>query len=582
MYYRISYLGAVLLIPFLLAFYLRLSPPKKIGFFDIIVNLIFYSMAIFLMILLPTSLIIKNIAISPTYQEAPGQLYFVFAVYFIAGIACSWIQLFRGFKDSSGVRRSQLKFLLFAILFAFISSFLAFVSILFSSKLSYINFYVFEVAYISMTAYAITKYELMDIRVIIGRGLAYGIVAVMLVTSFIYLNAIKMPVLISMTTNATLALIWAWAAHRLREFIQTPIDKWISWYKPEELLNSIALKLVSVKDRQEAFETITNELKNTIKIKNIDILTGDEIPKTNEIKRSGKNLEVPFSSTQGIEGALKLGEKTSEDPYGEKDLRFFQTLQVQLLAILDRVQAYETVKRNFEATQKKLYDAERLLARSEKIASLANVIREYNHEIKTPLSIIRGETGILAKKTRDLSYLEWFRDLVFEQVDRADDIVESTLRLSEPKERREIKLNLNDAIEDVLRPYHLPNINISRELSPLPEITGDLEDIKTVFGNLIKNAIEAMPDGGSIKVKTYSATEDDNPVVSAEISDSGTGIPEKNMEKIFEPFFSTHVTKGRGLGLSIVHRIVREHLGKIEVSSKVGSGSTFKVQFPVS
>jgi signal transduction histidine kinase len=278
---------------------------------------------------------------------------------------------------------------------------------------------------------------------------------------------------------------------------------------------------------------------------------------------------------------LCLGQKVSEDPYSDKDLTIFRTIMIQAQAIFDRVRPYENIKRDFEASQKKLLDTERLLARSERIASLANLIREYNHEVRTPLSIIRGETALLVKQPRDAAYLEWFKNLVFTQVDRASDIVESTLRLSMHKEHKEEELDLNAVVENSLKTYPPSGVHLIKELGSLPLIKGDAEDLQLVFINLLKNAVEAMPKGGDLKLRTYSVKEDGESQIVAEVSDTGIGIPPENLEKIFEPFFSTHVTKGRGLGLSIVFRIVREHLGKIEVKSKPGLGSTFILTLPL-
>jgi two-component system NtrC family sensor kinase len=166
------------------------------------------------------------------------------------------------------------------------------------------------------------------------------------------------------------------------------------------------------------------------------------------------------------------------------------------------------------------------------------------------------------------------------QIKRAADIVDSTLRLSMPKERKELPLNLNDIINDALKIYQPLGVNLTKELSPLPTLLGDYEDLKLMFVNLLKNAGEAIRDRGEIKITTYSIKENGAAYVRADIADNGEGIPKENLERIFEPFFSTHVTRGRGLGLSIVFRIVREHLGNITVKSEVGKGTVFTLTLP--
>lgn len=437
--------------------------------------------------------------------------------------------------------------------------------------------------YIISVAYAITKHELMDIKVVITRAVAYGIVGATLIASFVALNLIGLPFIISIGANAALGLLWALVAHRVREFIQTPlVEKWITdWYNSDKLINQIAIKLIPVIEKEAAFKIIADELQTVIKIKNIEVKVGKQDADYADITQSRAGLIIPLSSSEGLEGILILGQKISEDPYNEKDLIIFRTIMVQAMAILDRIRPYEQIKKDFDANEKKLYDTERLLARSEKIASMASLIQEYNHEIRTPLSIMSAEIGALTDNPNEIPDFKAFKDDLLKQIYRAADIVNSTLRLSQPKAREEKPLDINNVITAALDLYKPLGINLIKELSPVPNINGDYEDLKIVFINILKNASEAIKENGEIKIKTYVISEEGEQIICIEVSDNGAGIPEENMEKIFEPFFSTHVTKGRGLGLSIVFRIIREHLGKIDVRSKVGEGTTFIVKLPV-
>jgi len=514
------------------------------------------------------------------YWPAAGNIFSLTVLHFVIVYLYAHILMWRSIVASTGERKNQ-------ILLVFIGTLVGGVA----GATNYLSWYapippilnIFTSVYVATITYAITKHELMDIRVVITRAAAYGLVGGLLIASFIGLNSFALPQAAAMAANALLALFWALAAHRLRALIQTPLEeKWITdWYNSDKLINHIATRLIPVLAKEEAFKIIAEELKSAIKIKNIEIRSGQQDIDLKDITQTKTGLIIPLSSSEGLEGALILGQKTSEDSYNEKDLTIFRTIMVQAMAIFDRIRPYEKIKKDFEANQKKLYDTERLLARSERIASLANTIREYNHEIKTPLSIIRGEAALLVKEPRDPKYLEWFKDLVYEQVDRANDIVESTLRLSTPKERKEISLNLNDVMDGALKLFPLAGVHLEKELGALPAISGDPEDLQLVFINLFKNAVEAMPDGGTLRLKSYWLKTGEESFAVAEIADTGAGIPPENLDRIFEPFFSSHVTKGRGLGLSIVFRVIREHLGRIEVKSEVGQGSTFIVKIPV-
>jgi len=552
-----------------------------------------------------------------------GPLAIPYLIYYLLFLTWAILNFYFGYRKTSSVERVKLPYFIVGFMLTYVIGVLFDVVFVFFGYNKFIYFGpMSSIFLVGFTAYAITKEELMDIRVVIGRSTTYVLIGILLVASFVGLNALPMPMWLTTTTNALLALTWAWAAHRLREFIQTPVDKWISWYKPEELLNSIVKELGLVSEREEAFKVIAAQLKSKIKIKKVDILLGkrDDKPEPFEYELLGKGegrpklfdskhsfitnlreaihynelnpetresikdvdflkdgLYLPLFSAEGLEGIIVLGQKVSEDAYNKKDFIFFETLILQTKAFLDRIRPYEKIKKEFEANQKRLYDTERTLARSEKIASLANLIREYNHEIKTPLAIIRNNIALLP----DEPQLAEFKKIVVRAIRRADDIVESTLRLGEPRERQEVELDLNEIVDQALKLFPPSGVHLVKELNPLPLLKGDKEDLQTVFVNLIKNSVEAMPQGGTLKVTTYSGIKDDQPAVFASISDTGVGIPKENVEKIFEPFFSTHVTKGRGLGLSIVFRIIREHLGRIEVKSQPGQGAAFIVCFPV-
>jgi two-component system NtrC family sensor kinase len=113
----------------------------------------------------------------------------------------------------------------------------------------------------------------------------------------------------------------------------------------------------------------------------------------------------------------------------------------------------------------------------------------------------------------------------------------------------------------------------------LPEIEADTAQLRQVFLNLMTNAVEAMPQGGTLTVRTRSAPPG---MITAEIQDTGVGIPSENLSKLFTPFFTTKpIGKGTGLGLAIVYGIIKMHRGQINVKSQVGQGTTFTIQLPI-
>jgi signal transduction histidine kinase len=168
------------------------------------------------------------------------------------------------------------------------------------------------------------------------------------------------------------------------------------------------------------------------------------------------------------------------------------------------------------------------------------------------------------------------------------------MQFSRTQELHRQALQVNDVVQDALRLIHpllRNNISLAVDLDEdLPLIYGDSPQIEQVLVNLIVNAVDAMPDGGHLRVSTArsqelqkaSGFEDPQGHVCISITDSGVGIPDELQSAIFEPFFTTKPAgKGTGLGLSSSYGIVRQHNGRIEVQSKPGYGSTFNVFFPM-
>jgi signal transduction histidine kinase len=137
-------------------------------------------------------------------------------------------------------------------------------------------------------------------------------------------------------------------------------------------------------------------------------------------------------------------------------------------------------------------------------------------------------------------------------------------------------------IEEVLSlmktEFDRSRVEVLQEISGLPEIKGDYEKMTQVLINLLHNSIEAMPEGGKLKIVVREILENDQRRVLLRVEDSGQGIPEEYRKKVFDPFFTTK-EGGTGLGLSIVYSIIKEHRGSIDLQSQVGKGTVFALTF---
>jgi two-component system NtrC family sensor kinase len=168
------------------------------------------------------------------------------------------------------------------------------------------------------------------------------------------------------------------------------------------------------------------------------------------------------------------------------------------------------------------------------------------------------------------------------EVERTTAIVQNLLDFTRPKDPVRKAMNLLKVMEESLalisNKLTLTNIELVKLLNPLPEIQADPAHMKQVFLNLLINACEAMEEGGTLTIR--SDFHPDTNTVAMSIRDTGTGIEEKDLARIFDPFFSTK-KKGTGLGLSVVNGIVTRHNGKVEIDSTPGKGTEFRVILPL-
>ena len=231
------------------------------------------------------------------------------------------------------------------------------------------------------------------------------------------------------------------------------------------------------------------------------------------------------------------------------------------------------------------------LVHEDKMIALGKLVASSVHEINNPIAGIHTLAKLMLRTLDEdglgAEELEEFRrylELVAHESSRCGQIVSNLLSFSRQHEMELRPVDINDIIRSVIllcqHRMQLQNIAIHEEFDPdLPEITGDYNQVQQCIMNVIFNAMEAMPDGGKLTIRTFFKKK--NRMVHISITDTGCGIPEENLSIIFEPFFSTkEESQGVGLGLSVVYGIIREHQGNIYVESEVGTGSTFTIRFP--
>ena len=239
--------------------------------------------------------------------------------------------------------------------------------------------------------------------------------------------------------------------------------------------------------------------------------------------------------------------------------------------------------------------AEAEATRSEKLASVGLLAAGIAHELNNPLTGVLTFAHLLRKKTPDGSEDAEDLDLVIRETKRCAAIIRRLLDFAREKKPETKYADINQVIEETVRiverPASFQDIEITLDLDrTLPQIWIDADLIKQVIMNMVVNAQHAIENSGTITVRTRRcpgpvAIESGGravPMIEIAVIDNGCGIPQQNLQRIFDPFFTSKaVGKGTGLGLSVSHGIVRSHGGTIEVESTVGEGATFRILLPI-
>jgi two-component system sensor histidine kinase HydH len=223
---------------------------------------------------------------------------------------------------------------------------------------------------------------------------------------------------------------------------------------------------------------------------------------------------------------------------------------------------------------------ENQLRRSERLASMGQMVAGIAHELRNPLSSLRGVAKYFERKYGTVPEDSDYANLMIQEVDRLNRVITDLLRFAQPVHPRREEIILKAVVDHALRLCSTEiedrGINVEQDFADdLPDVQADSDLLVQALVNLFLNAVEAMKDGGHLKISLGSGEES----IEIMIADDGTGISSEEREHIFDPFFTTK-PGGTGLGLAIVHSIVEAHSGKIYVDSAPGKGTTFRIELP--
>lgn len=488
------------------------------------------------------------------------------------------------------------------------------------------------ILYAAMLAYAIVRYQLLDIEVYLKKSIVYAGLTVFVIVLYALVVAILAGVFgfRSATVpggiwlaNALTGLIIALVFLPVRNWLQSSVDVLFfrEKYDYRQTLNRFSGELTMLLEIDVLVQKLLITVSGTMHIRFANLLlfnpeknhffsacaVSDGMLLTDELSIAGDasliewfrskksyltledgetsdadlirmrermlQISIPLFVKDKLIGIFNLGEKKSEEPYSNEDMELLLTLVNQAAIAIENARLTGEVR-----------TLEKNLLQSDKLSALGTLAASVAHEIKNPLSAIKTFCQLLSRRMGDPGFVEKFNEVVPAEIDRVEGVLRQLLDFGKFSEIKFTSVIVRRVIDDLLILLHYEifkqKVQVHVECgADIPRIKASEEQIKQVFMNLILNAVQAMPTGGSLNIGVVYFSDKEEVRIS--FTDTGCGISEEAMERLFAPFFTTK-EHGTGLGLSITDKIVREHGGKVKVESMVGKGTTFVVILPVS
>lgn len=347
-----------------------------------------------------------------------------------------------------------------------------------------------------------------------------------------------------------------------------------------KLQNEAKNKPVTLTNRSRLVSWLSVNEKHLIISRHPDIVSYFPPEEQEIIRQLGAELIFPLKIMNQINGTIFLGKKTDGAPFTEQELNLLSILINQATFAIEHASLYEQQTERL----KKMY-------RTDRLATLGELAAGAAHEIRNPLTAIRSTIQYLSKDfSADPVKSEMVTELISE-VERINKIVQGLLSFARPSDLNTSDINIEQLINQTLllvtNTLRKQNVEVEFEyFTDNTTIQGDAEQLKQVFLNIILNAVEAMgknpPERSrtliiSIEKGTPINTHSRYLIISFE--DSGKGIEQKNIENVFNPFFTTK-EEGTGLGLAICYGIINRHEGEIEVKSVPDKGTCMNIKLP--
>lgn len=292
---------------------------------------------------------------------------------------------------------------------------------------------------------------------------------------------------------------------------------------------------------------------------------------------------VPIANKYGLVGVINITDKKSGAPFSQKDFDLACLVSCLASELVEKQMDLTVLKQEKDALSKEQSAIREEKEFMEKFASMGKLAGGIVHEINNPLDAVMRYTNMLIERDLDESLAKEYLNEIKVGLSRITKITRSLLEFAQQlneNQRREY-VDVNDMVEEALSLFRHALIQgpvrVEKELDLfLPKVLD--KGLCRVFSNMVKNAFDAMPQGGLLRIKTQRSGDD----LLITFSDTGIGMPPEVKDKIFTPFFTTKpIGQGVGLGLPICFEVIQKYHGRVEIDSQVGQGAEFRIYLPL-
>lgn len=484
---------------------------------------------------------------------------------------------------SKGTATKPIKYMFFTITFISMPLLAAVVLVPFSRHANYL-IGVSSLTVIVMVAgliYSIRRYRIIDVNAVLSRSLAYFALTGLLLGLYVLLVNLFSGILqgffkiqtsfwVYVAATLIVAILFQPAKNRIQSFIDRLSHKGQDIY--QQTLLDFSQAITSILNLDHLCRLLVSTVTDAMKIDRgwllIEKDDGDGYEMVASVgldetkKQIGEDacvaptISIPLQKDEHTIGVLKLGQKYSGKPFTKKDREILEILANQAAVAIANARLVEQLRR------------------TEQLKMLGQLSAGIAHEVRNPLLTIKGAAQYLQSKFKEESEEDEFASIIVEESDRINQLIAQFLDYARPAKPELQPMDVTECLDRTLTLVNVElrhaKIELVRDYAHgLSEVLGDKKQLGQVFLNLILNAIEAMPNGGTLRIQT-------TPERQIQISDTGVGMSTEEQERIFEPFY-TGKEHGLGLGLAIVKEIVSEHGGAISVESEKGKGTTFTI-----